>query len=104
MPTLIPNIEKQAFIAIVAVRNPNEALRLQSVLNYYEDVPIAIGRQQEDFAYNNGYLTAAMNTLDNTNLLAAGIYYKQQLLAPLSTPPVMWINSSTNTGIVIASA
>ena len=104
MPTLIPNIEKQAFIAIVAVRNPNEALRLQSVLNYYEDVPIAIGRQQEDFAYNNGYLTAAMNTLNNINLQAAGVYYQQQLSAPLSTPPVMWINSNTNAGIVIASS
>ena len=104
MPTLIPIGEKDAFIAIVAVRNPNEAIRLQSVLNYYEDVPTTIGRQQEDFANNNGYLTAVMSTLDNVNLQAAGVYYSQTLNTPPSPPPAMWINSSTNYGITIPSS
>ncbi len=101
MPTPIPAGEKSAFIAIVAVRNPQEAVRLQTLLNNYEDVPMVIGRQQDDFAANNLYLTAAMNTLNNASLQSVGVYFARNLNVQPSPPAVMLVNVIATGGVDI---
>lgn len=93
MPTTIPSGEKNAFIAIVNAVNPQEALRLATVMVFYEGIPEVIGRQQDAYAANLAYLTECMNTLNNTALLTAGVYYSQTTNTP-AVNPLIWINST----------
>lgn len=99
MPVL-PSNQKQAFINIVAAApypgGPAEAVRLQTILNNYSDIPTAIYRQLPLFASNNAYLSSVMDAvaISNANLLGAGIWYKQTSASPPITDPVMVINSN----------
>lgn len=102
MPTPIPSGEKTAFIAIVNAVDPQEALRLATVLVNYEDVPTAIGRQQDEYAANNQYLTECLNTLNQGALIAAGTIFNQTTSAP-TTNPALWVNSQTTGGINITT-
>lgn len=102
MPTPIPSPEKTAFIAIVNAVNPQEALRLPAVMVNYEDVPMVIGRQEDEYAANNAYLTECMGTLNQGALLTAGIYFNQTA-SSLVTNPAFWVNSQTTGGIDITT-
>lgn len=93
MPTQIPGGEKAAFIAIVNVRNPTEAVRLATILVNYEDVPTAIGRQLEDYSENPQYLNECLAVLDNNNLQAAKVYFNYNQVGN-TNDPLLWVNSS----------
>lgn len=98
MPTPIPAPEKAAFIALVrAAPYPGgilEANRLEDILNNYEDIPTAIGRQQRLFAGNNAYLRACMDVFPQNELTNVGIWYGFTQLSPYITDPVIIINST----------
>lgn len=98
MPTPIPPLRKTAFIVIVNAVDPIEAGRLVTILNNYEDVPTAIGRQEDVFNASPAYLNEVLTTLDNAVLLTVGIYFKRTPNA-LVVNPVLWINSITTFGI-----
>lgn len=72
MPTPIPSGEKTAFINIVKAApypgGPIEADRLNTLLNNYEDIIVAIMRQLTLFASNNQYLTQAIGVFDDPSL------------------------------------
>lgn len=101
MATAIPTGDKNAFIAIVAVKNPPESIRLATLLVNYEDIVTCIGRQIDDFVSYPEYLIAAMATFSNNAALEAVGIYNEQTLSTLLTDPVIFINSTTNFGVVI---
>ena len=83
MPTpLIPS-EKQAFISLVLVApypgGVTEAMRLSSTdfFNNYEDIPVAIQRQQLLFSGSPSYLYTCMSVFSDNHLTSAGIYYNK---------------------------
>ena len=96
MPTPLPSGEKTAFIDIVKAApypgGPGEADRLESILNNYEDIPMAIYRQLELFASNNSYLTRAIAVFDDAELQVIGVFNNKQSITPLADP-VLIINS-----------
>lgn len=98
MPTPIPGSEKQAFISLVRAApypgGPIEASRLETILNNYEDIPTAIGRQQRLFAGNNAYLRACMDVFPQIELTNVGIWYEFTQLSPYITDPLIIINST----------
>lgn len=102
MPTPIQAPDKAAFIALVNVRNAQEALRLQTVLVNYEDVPTAIGRQLEVFAQNPQYLFEVMATLSNAAaLITAGVYNSLATYNSNVNNPVLIISTSFSSGITV---
>ena len=90
--------DKQDFINLVRQApypgGPDEASRLEDILNTYDDVTTAICRELELFASNNAYLCKVMDTLNDANLLSVGIWYKKTDTSPPLTNPVMIINST----------
>lgn len=107
MPTPIPGVEKQNFIALVEVAplpgGPIEASRLEDILVNYEDIPTAIGRQLLLFASNNAYLKECMSVFDDAELQNAGIYNnKNVVIAPFPTDPYLIINSTYSGTIAIS--
>lgn len=102
MPTPLPPGEKTAFIALVNVRNPTEAVRLATLLNNYEDIKAAIGRQLDDFAANPQYLIEGMAVFTPAALTAVGIVNGVTTNVVINDP-VLWVNSSTTGGIVITA-
>lgn len=101
MPTILPSNEKADFISIVKAApypgGPSEADRLQSVLNYYEDVHTAIYRQLELFASNNSYLISAITVFNDNQLQLVGIFVNKSQSSPPITDPVLIINSDYTT-------
>lgn len=98
MPTPLPPTEKANFISLVRVApypgGPNEADRLQTILNTYDDVITAIFRQLELFATNNAYLTNCLNVLNQVNVEAAGIWFNTSISSPPLTDPILIVNST----------
>ncbi len=94
-PILAP--AKAAFIALVRTApypgGPDEASRLEDILNNYEDVATAIYRQLDLYAVNNSYLRQCIATLVDANLMTVGIYYNKTVSNPPLFNPVMLINS-----------
>lgn len=106
MPTALPSGEKAAFIAIVNVApypgGANEAARLQTILNTYEDIPTAITRQLPLFESNNSYLINAITVFNDNMMQTAGIWVnKDPTIGPL-TNPVLIINSTINLVNIVA--
>lgn len=98
MSTPLQPSEKQNFIALVRTApypgGPDEASRLESILNNYEDVATAIYRQLDLYSVNNAYLKQCILTLNDTNLQAVGIYYNKTVTNPPLFNPVMLVNST----------
>lgn len=103
----IPSGEKAAFIALVqAAPYPGgamEAARLQQILNTYDDVTTAIYRELDLFAANNAYVTQGLSCFDNNNLQAAGIWFNYTTSSPPLTDPVLIVNSTISTDVVISA-
>jgi hypothetical protein len=99
---LIPQQDKSAFISIVAAApvpgGPAEAARLQTILNYYSDIPTAICRQLRLFAANNSYLLNALACFDDSQLQEVGIF--QQKSGSTITNPYLIINSNYTNVII----
>lgn len=102
MPTPIPAPEKAAFIAVVNVVNPQEAIHLTTALVNYEDIPWVIDRQIIEFTDNIQYLLAAITTLNQGFLTAASIYVNAALAVNVNDP-VVWINSTTTSSITFTT-
>lgn len=98
----IPAPEKANFIALVTVAplpgGPLEAARLQDILNNYEDIPTAIGRQLPLYQINNAYLRECMAVFTDAGLLAAGIFNnKTNAPDPPISDPRLIVNSTYDT-------
>lgn len=104
----IPDIEKQAFISLVNVApypgGPREAARLQELLIFYYNIPLAIQRQLSLYKDNIGYLTQCMAVFDDTNLQAAGIWNNKTISSPPLTNPILIVNSDFQGDDVFISA
>lgn len=97
MATTIPPEEKQAFINIVKVApypgGPQEAGRLQDILNNYSDVYATIMRELPLFASNNSYLISAISVFNDDELQSVGIWVNKTISSPPLVNPVLIINS-----------
>ena len=100
MPTPIPGGEKAAFIAIVKISFPNEALIVNNIMNNYEDIPIVINRMVDYYTSYPQFLNIAMSCFDNAALLAAGIYFNQTIVLGITNPALI-INSNITGSAVI---
>lgn len=98
MPTPLPSGEKAAFIAIVNVApypgGANEAARLQTILNNYEDIIVAITRQLTLFESNNSYLINAITCFNDNQMQLVGIWVNKDSTTPPLTNPVLIVNST----------
>ena len=98
-PTPIPDDQKAAFIALVSVAprpgGPQEADRLEDILNNFEDISTAIGRQLSLFSSNNAYLSECMAVFapNDSDLQAVGIYVNKSDVGDVDNP-VLVINSA----------
>ena len=103
MPTPLSPTEKSNFIAIVNAApypgGPAEAARLVDILNDYEDVVVAIGRQIDLFAGNNPYLLAVLGVLDDSKLQGVYIFVNKTVISTPLVNPVAIINSSYQDGV-----
>jgi len=104
MPNLLPSDEKTAFIALVNAApypgGPSEAARLEDILIYCEDVPMAITRQINLFAGNNAYLTEALGVFSENTLEFAGIQFGvTETETPVQDPLI--IANSTISNVVL---
>lgn len=91
--TPIVSGQKTAFIALVNTVDPNLALRMVDILNYYSDIPTAIGYQLDFHAANPRYLWECMNcfSANDSDMRAAGIYNNNTLSSGI-TDAVMFVN------------
>lgn len=99
MPTPIDPTEKTNFIALVTVApqpgGPREASRLQDILNDYENITTAIGRELSLFSTANAYLIECMAVFNDTQLQNVHIY-NNKVDSPTASPgnPQLICNST----------